>query len=50
MVYVDVIAPTELILISNATQNNNARGGTIKLSGAKLYFHNGTSWELVTSS
>ena len=52
MVVDDVIYARGLILpvVTPASTWANATKGTIAISGAKLYFHSGTAWELVTSA
>jgi hypothetical protein len=46
----DILTPTALILPNVAGQGSINISGSIGISGAKLYFSNGTSWELVTSA
>lgn len=46
----DPIAPKELVLPTNATQNNVVKTGTIKISGATLTFFDGTVWKVVTTA
>lgn len=48
---IGVVRPTVLILpvVTPASTMANATKGTLMISGAKLYFHNGTTYELVTS-
>ena len=44
----DVVVPTELIL-PKIENNRTGKEGDLFLSGAKLWFHNGTSPKVVTS-
>lgn len=48
----EVLTPKVLIIpvVTPANTFLNASAGTILMSGAKLYIHNGSAWELVTSS
>ena len=45
----DVVVPIELILPKKEGSNTGKEGG-IKLSGSKIWFHDGTSFKLVTST
>lgn len=48
----EILTPKALILpvVTPAITWTNATKGTLVISGAKLYFHSGTAWELVTST
>jgi|25BtaG_2_1085352.scaffolds.fasta_scaffold13490_4 hypothetical protein len=44
----DIIAPKTIIVPTNATEDTTATTGELKMSGAMLYFFNGTAWEAAT--
>jgi len=46
----DVVSPKELILPLNEVVGAAEKKGSIKLSGGKLWFYTGTTWEVVTSA
>ena len=52
MTYVegDVVSPKELILPKLENTTSAVKTGSIKLSGSKIWFHDGTSFKVVTSS
>ncbi len=41
---------THVVLAPADTSTAAAEAGTLKQSGSKLWFDNGTTWELVTSA
>ena len=47
----DLVMPSEIIIAKYEGENTTgAKLGSLKVSGSKLQFHNGTDWEVVTSA
>lgn len=46
----DPILPSQLIVPSDITETKHNKRGAVFISGAKLYFHDGTSPKLITSA
>lgn len=45
-----VIAPTYLIVPTNNSSETTGSAGSLIMSGAKMYIHDGTKYRLVTSA
>lgn len=46
----ELCAPRELIVPLDTVHTAHEKLGSLKMSSAKLYVHNGTTWERVTST
>ena len=49
-VIADIVEPSQLIAPTKTPITGHERKGSLVISGAKLYFYNGTAFELVTSA